>query len=358
MRDWKPEWLNQMRTKADEPADLAFNSLDKESIRYIFTLDKNVDLDTTSLNAETLLLWQDIRQKSEAADRRMLRLSERFFQNHGAYIYLSLLFSALPWCYGAANGAMVLTSSGRLKEQTPLRLAETGRFVQDVLEPQAFSPQGSGLISILKVRLMHAAVRHGLLRSGKWDHALGLPINFEDQAATNLSFSIVTLRSIERLGRDINNQEKQCYLERWNLIASMLGLVNSLIPTHYNEALALEEAIIRHQFQPSPQGFELTKSLHDYICAQLSPGNPRWPADLINYLLGPKIAGCLGIQTSAMPNRVALIGLINRLLPETSTRIRGRQYKIPFIARFFKTSANQKEENIPLPVQVLLGISS
>ena len=117
---------------------------------------------------------------------------------------LLLGFLSLPYCYAAANGAEVLVRSERIVNEPEKRLSETAQFVFDVMAKDAFEPHGQGLSTILKIRLMHAAVRWYIEQSDNWNKKLlGVPVNQEDMAGTNLSFFIdgnQRIKTIRTLG--------------------------------------------------------------------------------------------------------------------------------------------------------------
>jgi hypothetical protein len=78
------------------------------------------------------------------------------------------------------------------------RLEETGNFVFGVLNPKQWKSSEAGIpiamLRILKVRLMHASIRFFTLYHQTWDtKALGLPVNQEDMAGTNLAFSYIVI---------------------------------------------------------------------------------------------------------------------------------------------------------------------
>ena len=72
----------------------------------------------------------------------------------------ALFCASLPTAYAAARGARVLAATGRMRPAAlDQRVNETAQFVLDIVAVGSFSARGSALCSILKVRLMHAAVR-------------------------------------------------------------------------------------------------------------------------------------------------------------------------------------------------------
>ena len=185
-----------------------------------------------------------------------------FFAKHAQVIMNMLGLLSLPYCYAGANGSMVLYLSDRMRGDVGKRLIETGEFVWDVMAPNAFYENGKGFAAILKVRLMHAAVRYYTLQNNKWNDSYGYPVNQEDMAGTNLSFSLIVIRGLRKFGFNISYDEQQSFMHLWNVIGALLGLDNDLLPADGKQAFELEETIRLRQFTPSVQGHELTSSLN------------------------------------------------------------------------------------------------
>lgn len=60
------------------------------------------------------------------------------------------------------------------------------------MDPGSLHPGGSGWAAVLRVRLLHSAVRTRLMGQSDWDKdAWGVPINQEDLLVTQLAFSQV-----------------------------------------------------------------------------------------------------------------------------------------------------------------------
>ena len=95
---------------------------------------------------------------------------------------------ALPYCYAGADGAKVLAKSQRIQNDTLKRLEETGEFIFTVMQEKNWH-NGKAFRKILKVRLMHAAIRFFSEFHGTWNTAWGKPVNQEDMAGTNGAFS-------------------------------------------------------------------------------------------------------------------------------------------------------------------------
>jgi hypothetical protein len=249
------------------------------------------------------------------AQPSLMKTGSVFYARHSEIIMSLLGLLSLPYCYNAANGAMVLYLSELIRKQTTKRLYDTAVFVWDVMGPDAFSKDGNAFEEILKVRIMHAAVRYYTLQSGKWDDSWGLPINQEDMAGTNLSFSLIVIRGLRMLGYSISQEDQAAFMRMWAVVGFLSGLDEDLIPENAKMAQQLDAIIKRRQFSVSAHGQELTKSLTDHI---LSVNKSKATANdilgLMRYLLGEEIADMLAIEAPKLPPyKLTLIKTLNLL---------------------------------------------
>jgi hypothetical protein len=248
-------------------------------------------------------------------DHTLMKAGSAFFAKHSEMIMSLLGLLSLPYCYTAANGAMVLYLSELIHKQTTKRLFDTAIFVWEVMAPDAFSKTGNAFEEILKVRIMHAAVRYYTLKDGKWTDSWGLPINQEDMAGTNLSFSLIVIRGLRLLGFSVSQAELEAFMHTWAVIGHLTGLNEDLIPGNTKMAQQLDQAIKKRQFRESDHGKELTRSLTNHILkVNKSRASAKEILGLMRYLLGKEIADMLDIDTSELPGyKISLIRTINYL---------------------------------------------
>jgi hypothetical protein len=170
---------------------------------------------------------------------------------------------ALPASYAAAKGVKVLHATGFLEGHTLRRLFETTQMVVDVLSDDGLAADGKGVRTAQKVRLMHASIRHLVQAPPRaWDTAdLGVPINQEDLAGTLMTFSVVVLRGLARLGIKVTDDEKAAYLHCWLVIGRIMGITPQYLAADLAEADELTLLIRQDQIAASPEGRELTAAL-------------------------------------------------------------------------------------------------
>lgn len=245
------------------------------------------------------------------ADEKKIREGQAFFKKHTASLSLMLMLMSLPYDYAAANGAQVLLMSERMSYDTGKRLAETGKYVFDVGTPGGFSSRGKAIASAQKVRLIHAAIRYHIKKSGNWQQKWGEPVNQEDMAGTNLSMSLIPVRGMRKLGIAVSRESSMAYVHLWNVASFMMGVNEDLLPDTAKEAFVLDKAIADRQFRQSEAGMTLTSSLLAYI-GQSTDFQLQWLAPkLMRYLLGDDLADMLAVPGGKLPSSLLVNPLQN-----------------------------------------------
>ncbi|TSE07654.1 oxygenase MpaB family protein [Aquimarina algiphila] len=252
----------------------------------------------------------------EWLDWKLIQLGQDVFNRYVLLIMMMLQYKSLPLCYSCKNGAKILHLTGRLTERYGSskifkRLAETGQMVANTMSPGSFLPNGKGIVTIQKVRLIHAMVRY-FLQSTKyntyeWDtDELGAPINQEDLTGTLMAFAPMIIDGLEQLNIKLTKQEKEGYIHCWKVIGYLNGIDHDLLPNTYNEAWELSIKILKHQAAPSAEGIELTKSCID-LHKNLTRGflSKNIPEFMVRYFLketseatGLDIGETIGIKNS------------------------------------------------------------
>ncbi|RZM27355.1 MAG: DUF2236 domain-containing protein [Pedobacter sp.] len=279
------------------------NELGKSELRLLKSLYPDIEF---IQKADILPAW---------ADRQLMRRGSALFVRNSEMVMNLLGLLSLPYCYTAANGAMVLYLSELITKQTTKRLFDTAIFVWEVMGPDAYEETGNAYVEILKIRIIHALVRYHTLLSEKWKHTWGMPINQEDMAGTNLSFSLIVTRGMKKLGIKVSPQDEEAFLHVWSVIGHLMGLNEDLIPKNKWEADNLDLAIKDREFRASNHGAELTQSLINHI---MSVNTSKATADdiigLMRYLLGNEIADMLSMKKATLPSyKLMLLKSLNFL---------------------------------------------
>jgi hypothetical protein len=242
------------------------------------------------------------------ADKKLMQQGMKFFQKNQNQIGLMLACYSLPYCYAGADGAKVLAMSQRIQTDTLKRLEETGEFVQIITQEKNWT-NGDAIRKILKVRLMHAAIRFFTEYHGTWNLAWGKPVNQEDMAGTNGAFSYIVIRGIRKMGTEPDESDSEAYLHFWNVVSVIMGIDKQLIPNNLREAFVMDKVIAKRQFRPSEEGKLLTKALLDTMGKFIeNPLLKSFPAAQMRFLMGDKVSDMLGIPAVSFEKK--LVGLI------------------------------------------------
>lgn len=223
---------------------------------------------------------------------RLVNAGQQLFQLYGPEVLLVLGCYGLPAAYAAAHGVQAIYRARRLKDDPQRRLCETAQMLINVMVPGSLEPEGIGTRSALKVRLMHGLIRRHVRtteRPGPWKAEFGEPINQEDLAGTLLTFSLLVLDGLRKIGVELSTEEELGYLEVWGHIALILGIDPRLVSHDFTSAEALATCIGKRQFRPCAEGRQLTRELVD-VTNSLFP-IPGYGTSVMRFFLDASVFG-------------------------------------------------------------------
>ncbi|MCA9636920.1 MAG: DUF2236 domain-containing protein [Myxococcales bacterium] len=186
---------------------------------------------------ECLVRWFEPLERAPAwLDREALRLACRTSWRTGTDTGLVLSATALMGGYRSSAAVKPLAMTGALDRMVVRRIAETSRFVLDVLESDTLERRSAGFKSACRVRLMHALVRRSLTRRADWDwESWGAPINQTDMAATQLEFSAIYLFGLMVLGYRFTAEERDAIMHLWRYVGVVMGVDDAIMAHTYAE---------------------------------------------------------------------------------------------------------------------------
>ncbi|HEX8702339.1 MAG TPA: oxygenase MpaB family protein [Myxococcaceae bacterium] len=318
---WTDELLNALRKQGDPLADETVGQLFEEgkvpaANALMKQLIVNEQMSVELLAPPLRDYFHQSGQLPPWADLRLVRQGEELFGRHGPHITAALFCASLPSCYAAVSIAQVLGLTARLETDPYRRIVETTQLIVDVMAPGGLAEGGRGLRSVQKVRLMHAAVRHLIRQRGTWDSSWGQPINQEDLVATLLTFSTTVLRSLERMGCELTDEERRAYYHAWRVVGHVMGIDERLLPETPEEGARLQQVIERRLHGASAEGKALTRALLQ-LMEHVIPGNifDGMPATLMRYLLGDETADLVSVPsaswTQLMVGPLRLLGWVS-----------------------------------------------
>jgi len=210
-------------------------------------------------------------QLPDWADTAKIARAEALFMDMSMLSCTLLFCASLPECYVLPDLSAVLHAAGQLEQNTDYRIRSTAAMIFPVMMRGGMTARdGGGVSQALKVRLIHATIRHLILRGpvpqapqqlqamaavppmnaagGGLYHVLyahgwdsprdGLPCNQEELAYTLLTFHFVFLRGLRRLGLGLPRADEEAYLHAWNVLGHLLGIERALMAWTMDEAQA------------------------------------------------------------------------------------------------------------------------
>ncbi|MET0311459.1 MAG: carotenoid biosynthesis protein, partial [Burkholderiaceae bacterium] len=265
----------------------------------------------------------------EWADRAKVERAEDIFMSEGPLSCTLLFCASLPQCYVLPWLAEVLHTAGQLEAHTEYRIRQTAAMIFPVMmKGGLMDPSGSGVAQVLKVRLVHASIRHLILHGDPeqvdrsvpgaaanaapaqdmqsallahgWDlDAGGLPCSQFELAYTLLTFGYVFLDGMRKMGLALSHEDEEACLHTWNVMGHVLGMRPELMAHTMEEASALfgrMQAYGRsHALQPDPRP-PLGQALMNAMAAAIRiPVIRSLPVPMTQWLLGPQASKDIGL---------------------------------------------------------------
>ncbi|MEV4071961.1 oxygenase MpaB family protein [Nonomuraea fuscirosea] len=286
----------------DEEADpLVASLLDRGDVprvnELLRTWTKNGQPLPAGLPADLRDFMERARRLPAWADHGKLATAFAFNEKRG--LYLGVL-------YGLASGMMstvipkearaVYYSQGGADMKD--RISKTAKLGYDVGSRNAYEPDGEMIVTCVKTRLVHAAVRHLLPQSPHWPQVADeeIPISQRDMMVTWHSLPTTVMQKLTAWRVPIPAAESEAFLHSWQLAAHMLGIKDEYIPASWSEADAQAEQVLDPVLAPTPEGIKLADILLG-LGTPVDAGILSKPilGAFTRFMLGDQIAGWLRI---------------------------------------------------------------
>ena len=296
---WTDEFLESMRHETDPVADeVVATAIEsgglEEYNRMLRDLVNNRGGIPSSLPKIIHEYFEGTQVLPEWADREKISCGEDVFVLHGPEMVAMLLFAALPSSYSMASGAHVLAITAQLTGHVHRRIFRTAQFIADILQSGGLGPNGRGIRSAQKVRLIHASIRYYIKHkpewNSQWNPAWGEPVNQEDLASTLLDFFVCIIKGVRKMGIRLTSEEVEAYHHCWRVVGHIMGIRPEFLTETPGEAFELAEIIAARQMRESKEGKELTRDLIHFIQGLLPLPLQGLGGTAIRYFSGEKVA--------------------------------------------------------------------
>ena len=265
----------------------------------------------------------------EWARNSELERAENVFMDYGPLSCVLLFCASLPQCYVLPHLSEVLHVAGQLQAHTEHRIRQTAAMVFPVMMRDGLTgADAGGIAQVLKVRLIHATIRHFILRgtpqeaigriapapvpggpanlqeallANGWDvERQGLPCNQLELAYTLLTFSYVFLKGMRKLRVPLSRREEEAYLHTWNVAGHLLGIRADLMAHTMKDAAAMFKGIQTlarsHSATPDVRP-ALGRALMDALDRSIwLPVIGQLPVPMTRWLIGQRTARAIGVN--------------------------------------------------------------
>jgi hypothetical protein len=254
--------------------------------------------------------------------------------------------------------------TGQLTRSASRRLAETSEFVDAISRSRDLARSSDGFKSVIRVRLMHAHVRAGLLAKG-WDvERWGIPVNQADMAATVVQFSAAYVLGLRALGFLLDRQDREAIAHLWRYVGRLMGVEETLLPATDAEGRTLLRLSIQSQEGPDDDGRILAAALLQVPAERERGRYPAWlmaldvgiRAGMTRLALGKQAADSLGLpdtwlKYAQLGIAPAVLGaeLLRTVTPGATTLVEklGRRLTASRIERWLRsTKILQREKEL------------
>ena len=130
--------------------------------------------------------------------------------------------------------------TGRVRDQGVRRLGQNNRHMMEIFLPGGMYRNGDGWKLSVRIRIVHARLRHLLNSSEDWDtEAWGMPISAAHLGYAISAFSARLLKHMKTLGANYNDEEYASFMAVWRYSGYLMGIPETILFRDAAEALRL-----------------------------------------------------------------------------------------------------------------------
>ncbi|HEY9313719.1 oxygenase MpaB family protein [Williamsia sp.] len=203
---------------------------------------------------------------------------------------LGIVLGAASLVRGAGNtiAGKPLALTGRYTSMPAIRSVEVGEWLRAVLTPSGMRRGGDGFAYTVRVRVIHAHVRRGLLMQGVWvDASWGVPIPQPYMAFTLAEFGHIALEAMHKVGVRLTDHELDDIYHLWRYVGHVIGVEPELNPCGEADHVRIEGLYRLTSPGPGDDDRDFVRALtYDYLVPELAnliPGPDQMSRMRTNY---------------------------------------------------------------------------
>jgi hypothetical protein len=244
------------------------------------------------LPADLAAFIEQARREPAWLDRAKLAAGFDFYELRGNYTGLLYgLGSGIMSCAIPDEARAVYHSKGG--EDMRDRVAKTAKLGYDVGTANAFEPDGEMIVTCIKTRLAHSAVRYLITSSPHWQAGgdMPAPISQRDLIITWHSLATFIHRTLAAWNVPVAPAHADGFLHVWQVTAHYLGVEDVYIPATWDDARYQSDHTLDPVIAPTPEGIALAEILLSLVAA-LDQGVTRPGLNaMARYMVGTNNAG-------------------------------------------------------------------
>ncbi len=203
-----------------------------------------------------------------------------------------------PLFYRLGQGSRPLSITDALVSGAAQRGRATARFVVETAMPQGLRRDAEGFHMTIRIRMIHAQVRRGLLRAPGWDVAVdGMPVSQTYMAAMSSYLSAGWLHGLRMLGLRVAPEESEALMQLWRYSSHLMGVHPELLMATEQEAMRFIAELDASEKPPGEAAHRLMDALLEAVPSVL--GMRGWRARYARRFFEGMARALLGVRSEA-----------------------------------------------------------
>jgi endo-cleaving rubber dioxygenase len=238
---------------------------------------------------------EEARQLPSWVNWNLLQTVGDFYKLRGQYLGIlyglgsGMMSTAIP---NEARAVYYSQGGAEMKD----RIAKTSKLGYDVGALNAYQPSGEMIVTAVKTRMIHSAVRY-LLPQSRHYPIHKKPISKADILITWHSLATYSIGELTAWNVSIPQDQSDAFLHLWQVTAHMLGVEDEYIPATWADATAQRAQLLDPVLGPTPEGTNLAQILLNLACEEAANLPKPFVCAFTRYLITDRVADYVQIPS-------------------------------------------------------------
>ena len=189
--------------------------------------------------ASVRAFFNDAETPPEWLDYASFAPSVRMFHRNSGVVLAAFVAGVLVEGF-TTNIAKSFFITGRVRDSGVRRLGQNNRHMTEIFLPGGMYRYGDGWKLSVRIRMIHARMRHLLNNSEEWQtDAWGAPISAAHLGYAISAFSARLLKHMKTLGAVFSDEERESFMAVWRYSGHLMGIPATILFRDEEEALKL-----------------------------------------------------------------------------------------------------------------------